>query len=76
MSMWKKIRKEYTNYTLEDIGKMHKGESKSYISRYENGEIKMPYELQIMYLSFRNSNEDKIIIEHFKKLGGEKNGME
>ena len=75
MSMWKDLRKNYTKYTLEDIGKKV-GKTKQYISRYENGEIKMPYDLQIMYLSFRNSDADKIIIEHFKKLGGDTNGME
>lgn len=68
MSMWQKLRKEYTNYTLEDIGKLHKGETKQYISRYEKGEIKMPYDLQIMYLGFRNNDADKIIIEYLKGL--------
>lgn len=68
MSMWKKLRKEYTNYTLEDIGKLHNGETRQAIYRYENGIVKMPYDLQIMYLSFRNSDADKIIIEYLKGL--------
>ena len=68
MSMWQRLRKEYTNYTLEDIGKMHKGESKQYISKYENGKIKMPVDLQIMYLGFRNNESDKIIINYLKQI--------
>ena len=68
MSMWKKIRKEYTNYTLEDIGKMYGNKKKQYISKYENGKIKMTDDLQIMYLEFRNNDIDKVIIEYLKDL--------
>lgn len=67
MSMWKKIRKEYTNYTQTDIGNML-NKKKQYISKWESGEIKMPFEIQIMYLGFRNNDADKIIIEYLKGL--------
>lgn len=66
MSMWKKLRKEYTNYTLEDIGKMA-NKTRQAISRYELGEVKMPTELQIMYLGFRNNSWDKKIISYLKE---------
>ena len=66
MSMWKKIRKQYTNYTLEDIGKMM-NKSRQAIARYENGKVKMPNELQILYLGFRNDVTDQIIIEYLKR---------
>lgn len=67
MSMWKKLRKEYTNYTQTDIGNIL-NKKKQYISKWENGEIKMPFEIQIMYLGFRNNDTDKIIIEYLKGL--------
>ena len=67
MSMWKKLRKEYTNYTLEDIGKMV-NKTRQAISRYELGETKMPVELQIMYLGFRNDELDQVVIEFLKEM--------
>lgn len=66
MSMWKKLRKEYTNYTLKDIGEMM-NKSRQAIARYENGKVKMPNELQILYLGFRNDVTDQIIIEYLKR---------
>ena len=66
MSMWKKLRKEYTDYTLEDVGKMT-GKTRQAISRYELGQVRMPIELQIMYLEFRNNEYDKKIIEFLKE---------
>ena len=70
MSMWTKLRKEYTNYTQTDVGKMV-GKTKQYITLYENGKIKMPIDLQIIYLGFRNNKTDKMIIEYLKELKNE-----
>ena len=67
MSMWKKIRKQYTNYTLEDIGKTI-GVSKQAVGQYENGKLKMPVDLQIMYLGFRNNEIDQVIIGYLKEI--------
>ena len=39
-----------------------------FVIQFENGECKMPIKYQIYYLSLRNSNEDKIIIEYLKEL--------
>ena len=69
MTMWQELRKNYTNYTLEDVGKMYKNKSRQEISRYELGQIKMPDELQIIYLGFRNNEKDQIIIEFIKERG-------
>lgn len=66
MTMWQELRKKYTNYTLEDIGKMV-NKTRQAISRYELGEVRMPNELQIIYLGFRNSDYDKQIIEFLKE---------
>ena len=66
MTLWQELRKNYTNYTLEDIGKMV-NKSKQAISRYELGQVKIPNELQIMYLGFRNTDYDKQIIEFLKE---------
>ena len=66
MTMWKELRKKYTDYTLEDIGKMV-NKTRQAISRYELGEVRMPNELQIVYLGFRNSDYDKQIIEFLKE---------
>lgn len=62
MTMWQELRKKYTDYTLEDIGKMV-NKNRFEISRYENGHIAMPKNLKIMYLGFRNNKYDKKIIE-------------
>lgn len=67
MTMWQELRKNYTEYTLEDVGKMYKNKTKQEISRYETGHIGMPKELQIIYLSFRNNEYDKKIIEFLKE---------
>lgn len=66
MTMWQELRKEYTNYTLKDIGEMM-NKSRQAIARYENGKVKMPNELQILYLGFRNDVTDQIIIEYLKR---------
>lgn len=66
MTMWQELRKNYTNYTQTDVGKMV-GKTKQYITKYETGKIKMPNELQIIYLGFRNNEKDKIIIEFLKE---------
>lgn len=66
MTMWQMLRKKYTDYTLEDIGKMV-NKTRQAISRYELGEVRMPNELQIVYLGFRNSDYDKQIIEFLKE---------
>lgn len=66
MTMWQELRKKYTDYTLEDIGKMV-NKTRQAISRYELGEVRMPNELQIMYLGFRNTDYDKQIIEFLKE---------
>lgn len=66
MTMWQELRKKYTDYTLEDIGKMV-NKTRQAISRYELGEVRMPNELQIVYLGFRNSDYDKQIIEFLKE---------
>lgn len=66
MTMWQELRKKYTDYTLEDIGKMV-NKTRQAISRYELGEVRMPNELQIIYLGFRNSDYDKQIIEFLKE---------
>lgn len=66
MTMWQELRKKYTDYTLEDIGKMV-NRTRQAISRYELGEVRMPNELQIIYLGFRNSDYDKQIIEFLKE---------
>lgn len=67
MTMWKELRMKYTNYTLEDIGKMYKNKSRVEISRYETGKVGMPSELKIIYLGFRNSDTDKLLIECLKE---------
>ena len=69
MTMWKDLRKNYTKYTLEDIGKKV-GVTRQAIARYENGEVRMPDNVQIMYLEFRNNDYDKIIIKHIKEMLG------
>lgn len=67
MSMWKKLRKEYTNYTLKDIGEIL-GVSKQAVGQYESGKLKMPVKVQLMYLGFRNNDIDKVIINYLKEL--------
>ena len=67
MTLWKELRMKYTDYTLEDIGKMYKNKSKVEISRYETGKIGMPSDLKIIYLGFRNSDTDKLLIECLKE---------
>lgn len=70
MNMWKKLRKEYTDYTLEDIGKKL-GVTRQSISKYEKGLMPMPKKVQIMYLGFRNNYYDKIVIKYLKEMLGE-----
>lgn len=67
MTMWKKLRKEYTNYTLKDIGEIL-GVSKQAVGQYESGKLKMPVKVQLMYLGFRNNDIDKVIINYLKEL--------
>ena len=66
MTMWQELRKNYTKYTQTDIGNML-GITKQAVCQYENGIIRMPDNVQIMYLKFRNNKYDKLIIEY---LGG------
>ena len=65
-SMWHTIRKN-AGKTLNDIATEFKV-SRQYISAIENGKYIMPIKYQIYYLSLRNTDEDKIIIEYLKEL--------
>ena len=65
-SMWYEIRKK-AGLSQSDIAKQF-NVRKQYISQLELGQYTMPIKYQIYYLSLRNSDEDKIIIEYLKEL--------
>ena len=67
MTMWQELRKNYTNYTLEDVGKMV-NRTRQAMSRYELGQVRMPYDIQIVYFGFRNNEYDKQLIECLKEM--------
>lgn len=67
MTMWQELRKNYTNYTLDEIGKLYKNNTRQQISQWETGKIGMPADLKIIYLGFRNNEKDKILIECLKE---------
>lgn len=69
-SMWFNIRKN-ANLTQQDIANKF-NVSRQYIHKIEMGEYVMPIKYQIYYLSLRNSDEDKIIIEYLKELESKK----
>lgn len=71
-SMWYEIRKN-VGLSQSDIAKQF-GVSRQYIHRIEMGKYIMPIKYQIYYLSLRNSDEDKIIIEYLKELSERKCG--
>lgn len=66
MSMWSNIRKN-AKLTLQDIANEFKV-SRQYIHQIETGRYMMPIKYQIYYLSLRDSDEDKIIIEYLKEF--------
>ena len=65
-SMWFNIRKN-ANLRQQDVADEF-NVSKQYIHKIEMGEYMMPIKYQIYYLSLRNSDEDKIIINYLKEL--------
>jgi transcriptional regulator with XRE-family HTH domain len=65
-SMWYEIRKN-AKLTLQNVADYF-NVSKQYIHKLEYGETRMPPKYQIYYLSLRNSDEDKIVIEYLKEL--------
>lgn len=69
-SMWYKIRKN-VGLTLQNVADEF-NVSKQYIHSIEMGKYIMPIKYQIYYLSLRNSDEDKIIIEYLKELESKK----
>lgn len=69
-SMWYEIRKK-VGLTQNDVAKQF-GVSKQYIWNLENGITSMPKKYQIFYLSLRNSDSDKMIIEYLKELESKK----
>lgn len=69
-SMWYKIRKN-AGLTLQNVADEF-NVSKQYIHSIEMGKYTMPIKYQIYYLSLRNSDEDKIIIEYLKELESKK----
>lgn len=71
-SMWYEIRKK-AGLSQNDVAKQF-GVSKQYIHIIEMGKYTMPIKYQIYYLSLRNSDEDKIIIEYLKELNERKCG--
>ena len=72
MSMWAKIRKN-SGKTMQQIANEFKV-TRQYINQIEKGKYMMPIKYQIYYLSLRNSDEDKIIIEYLKELSERKCG--
>jgi len=69
-SMWYEIRKK-AGLTQNDVAKQF-GVSKQYIWNLENGITSMPKKYQIFYLSLRNSDSDKMVIEYLKELESKK----
>ena len=69
-SMWYQIRKK-AGLSQVDVA-THFGVSKQYIWNLENGVTSMPKKYQIYYLSLRNSDSDKMIIEYLKELENKK----
>ena len=67
MTMWKELRKKYTDYTLDDVAKSL-GITRQAVSQFEKGRTKMPIKIQIVYLQFRNNKYDQIIINHLKSI--------
>lgn len=65
-SMWYKIRKD-AKLTLQDVAEKF-NVSRQYIHKIECGETRMPPKYQIYYLSLRNEDSDKIIIEYLKEF--------
>lgn len=65
-SMWHIIRKN-AGKTLNNVATEF-NVSRQYISEIESGKYMMPIKYQIYYLSLRNTDEDKIIIEYLKEL--------
>ena len=65
-SMWYEIRKK-AGLTQKDVANKF-GVSKQYIWGLENGLTSMPKKYQIFYLSLRNSDADKTIIEYLKEF--------
>lgn len=73
-SMWFQIRKSCDKkITQKDIANKF-NVSVQYIQKIECGDIYMPIKYQIYYLSLRNSEEDKIVIEYLKELEKKKKG--
>lgn len=66
-SMWRMLRENYTNYTQSDIARMSKRKRQA-IYIFETGYRPMPKDLQILYLGFRNNEQDKINIKFLKDL--------
>lgn len=71
MSMWTKIRKD-KNITMDHLVELlsYKGinVSRQSLSKYENGQRKMPYNIMIEYLKMRGEKEDLIIINFLSNL--------
>ena len=67
MTMWQELRKNYTDYTLEDVAKSL-GITRQAVSQFEKGKRRMPKKMQIVYLGFRNEEADQMIIEYLKEV--------
>ena len=65
-SMWFEMRKK-AGKTQRDIANEF-GVSTQYVQKIECGEANMPIKYQIYYLSLRNEESDKKIIEYLKEL--------
>ena len=65
-SMWYYIRKE-AGLKQKHIAKKF-NVSAQFVSKIERGEYPMPIKFQIYYLSLRNNDTDKIIIEYLQEL--------
>lgn len=66
MTMWQMLRKEYTNYKQKDIADQMNISIQA-VSQFEKGIRAMPVDMKILYLSFRNNDYDKQLIELLKR---------
>lgn len=66
-SMWFNLRTQYSKYTQSDVAEIY-GCSRQAISCFEQGKSKMPIKLQILYLGFRNNEQDQWNIKYLKSI--------